>query len=384
MPMRQGRWRLLAIALAAACGSPGASSSSSDGHSEGGDGSAQNGDASGTGDGDSPGDDARTDSPTDGAMGATDGGSLAAAHCGDQGIENDPDVVFVEKFDEGSIMAASARWDPNPDNPQAMSIVQGMAPAGSKAGVSSKWHYESTTAFTVGFVKTFTPGYEQLWFRYYVNIAAAGDPIWHFFRLGGGSPFGGANVKPDGTDRFATAVEPNYTRQKWDFYTYWMDMRADSAGNFYGNNFLGEDFGSCKDLAPPVATGQWLEVEMMVKVNAVGAEDGEQAFWIEGEPVTSSYAGNGAAQIISDVGPGKPRGSWVTAHYCPDTTQQAFSGDPANAGSGFRWRTVPALTLSYIRPIVYNDQSQPNPANDVYVANIVVAKRPIGPIVPCP
>ena len=338
-----------------------------------GDGAAPDGGSSGGGDGATSG-----DSPTSGG----DGGGIAALHCGDKGIENDPDVVFVEKFDEGSIAAASARWDPNPDNPQAMSITS-MAPPGSAAGTSSKWHYESSGAFTVGFVKTLA-GFDQLWFRYYVNIAPAGDPIWHFFRMGGGSPFGGANQKPDGTDRFVTSVEPNYTRQKWDFYTYWMDMRSDSQGNFYGDNFLGEDFNTCKDLAPPVATGQWVAVEFMIKVNAVGQEDGEQAFWIDGQPLTSSYSGNGPAQVISSFGPGAPLGGWVTAHFCPDTTGMPFSGDPANAGSGFRWRTVPNLDISYIRPLVYNDHAQPNAANDVYVANIVVAKKPIGPIVACP
>jgi hypothetical protein len=309
------------------------------------------------------------------------GGGLAAQYCGDNGIEADPSVVFVEKFDEGSIAAASARWDPSPDNPQAMSITS-MAPPGSAAGTSSRWHYESTGAFTVGFVKTLA-GFDQLWLRYYVNIAPAGDPIWHFFRMGGGSPFGGANQKPDGTDRFVTSVEPNYTRQKWDFYTYWMDMRSDSTGNYYGDNFLGEDFNTCKDLAPAVAMGQWVAVELMIKVNAVGQEDGEQAFWIDGQPVTSSYAGNGAPQVISAVGPGAPLGGWVTAHFCPDTTGMPFSGDPANAGSGLRWRTVPGLNISYIRPLVYNDHAQPNAANDVLVANLVVAKRPIGPIVAC-
>jgi hypothetical protein len=374
---------MLAFAIGSACGSSGSASSSSrpgDGGASG-DVTTPPSDAAGS-DAGSPQPDARPTGDTGSPTG--DGGGIASQYCGDQGIENDPDVVFVEKFDEGSITAASARWDPNPDNPQAMTIVQGMAPPGSKAGVSSKWHYESTAAFTVGFVKTLTPGYDQLWFRYYVNIAAAGDPIWHFFRMGGGSPYGGANVKPNGTDTFVTSVEPNYTRQKWDFYTYWMDMRADSAGNDYGNNFLGENFNTCRDLAPTVATGQWVAVEFMVKVNAVGAGDGEQAFWIDGRPVTSNYSGNGPAQIISDIGPGKPLGFWVTAHYCPDTTQQPFSGDMSNAGSGFRWRTVSSLNLSYIRPLVYNDQAQPNTANDVWVANMVVAKRPIGPIVPCP
>lgn len=316
-----------------------------------------------------------------GQAGTDAGAGLSERYCGDQAIENDPDVVFVEKFDEGAIATASARWDPNPDNPQAMSITS-IAPPGSKAGTSSRWHYESTGAFTVGFVKTLA-GFDQLWFRYYVNIAAPGDPIWHFFRMGGGSPFGGANQKPNGTDRFATSVEPNYTRQKWDFYTYWMDMRSDSLGNNYGNNFLGEDYGPCKDLAPPVATGKWVAIELMVKMNGAGQADGEQAFWIDGQPVTSSYPGNGSPQVVSSIGPGMPLGQWVTAHFCPDTTAMPFAGDPSAASSGFRWRTVPNLKISYIRPIVYNDHAQPNAANDVYVANLVVAKRPIGPIAPC-
>src|SRR5262249_35502729 len=149
---------------------------------------------------------------------------------------------------------------------------------------SSNWHYESSAAFTVGFVKQFS-GEQQLFMRYYVRIAAGADPIWHFFRMGGGSPYGGANQKPDGTDRFTTAVEPNYDRLKWDFYTYWVDMRADSLGNHYGNNFLGLDFGTCKDLAPPVSIGSWISVELMLKLNTVGQYDGEQAFWIDGQPV---------------------------------------------------------------------------------------------------
>jgi hypothetical protein len=122
----------------------------------------------------------------------------------------------------------------------------------------------------------------------------------------------------------------------------------------------------------------------MVKVNAVGQADGEQAFWIDGQPLTSNYSGSGNAQEIGSVGPGFPLGEWVTAHFCPDTKGTPFSGDPATASSGFRWRTAPKLQLTYIRPLVYNDHAQPNAANDVYVANLVVATKPIGPIVPCP
>jgi hypothetical protein len=365
-------WVVGSAVGAAACGSP---SSASTKHGTG--ASTGSGAASGSGTGMGGG---SAPSATAGNGGGTPGG-LAAQHCGDVGIETDPSVVFVEKFDEGSITAASTRWDGS-DNPQAMSI-SAMVPPGSGAKTSAKWHYESTDAFTVGFLKNLS-GYDQLWFRYYVNLAPAGDPIWHFFRMGGGSPYGGANQKPDGTDRFVSSVEPNYTRQKWDFYTYWVDMRPDSSNSYYGNNFLGEDFPPCKDLAPAVATGAWVAVEMMMKMNTVGKYDGEQAFWINGQPLTSNYAGGATPEVVSTFGPGTPKGSWITAHFCPDTTGQPFDGASGTPGNGFRWRTVPTLDISYIRPLVYNDHAQPNPSNDAYVANIVVATKPIGPIVACP
>jgi hypothetical protein len=311
------------------------------------------------------------------------GAGLGAAHCGDVGIESDPAVLFVEKFDEGSIAQAMARWD-QADNPIAMTLST-MAPPGSSGG-SAKWHYASIDAYTVGFLKSLPPGHDTVYLRYYALVPQAADPIWHFFRLGGGDPLGGAGVKPDGTDRFATSLEPNYDRWKWDLYTYWVDMRPDSTGSFYGNNFLGEDFGSCKDVAPPVARDTWVALELMVKLNTVGKYDGEQAFWIDGQPLASSYSSGaaGAAQRVSDFGPGFPTGSWVTAHFCPDLAGQPFDGASGTPGNGFRWRTADTLGISYVRPLVYNDRPQPNVANDVYVANIVVATEYVGPIVACP
>jgi len=36
---------------------------------------------------------------------------IAARYPGDKGIENDPNVVFIEKFDEGSLEAVFKRWN---------------------------------------------------------------------------------------------------------------------------------------------------------------------------------------------------------------------------------------------------------------------------------
>jgi hypothetical protein len=36
---------------------------------------------------------------------------LAGRYQGDQGIEKDPNVIFVENFEEGSLKAVTARWE---------------------------------------------------------------------------------------------------------------------------------------------------------------------------------------------------------------------------------------------------------------------------------
>jgi hypothetical protein len=135
-----------------------------------------------------------------------------------------------------------------------------------------------------------------------------------------------------------------------------------------------------------VARDTWVTLEFMVKLNTVGMYDGEQAFWIDGQPVMSSYSSGAAGppQVVSRDAPGMPLGSWITAHFCPDLAGMPFDGASGTPGNGMRWRTDANLGLSYIRPLVYNDHAQPNAANDAYVANIVVATSYVGPIVACP
>ena len=37
--------------------------------------------------------------------------AIAKKYKGDKGIEKDPDVIFVENFDEGSLSAVKSRWE---------------------------------------------------------------------------------------------------------------------------------------------------------------------------------------------------------------------------------------------------------------------------------
>jgi hypothetical protein len=142
-------------------------------------------------------------------------------------------------------------------------------------------------------------------------------------------------VRPVGDDRFSTALEPwgNWGRfpppGRWNFYSYWHEMKAAPDGKYWGNSFA-------PDRQPDIRRGEWICAEFMLKENTPGQADGEQAFWIDGER----------------------RGHW----------------------RGINWRTPPnlhanALTLeSYV-----TDRWTKQATNLVWFDNLVIARSYVGP-----
>jgi cephalosporin-C deacetylase-like acetyl esterase len=139
----------------------------------------------------------------------------------------------------------------------------------------------------------FYPGYDTVYFRRYIKFAddydqgnlnhvggslyaVAGDSKW--------AEMGKAGVRPEGDDCFGAAFEPwrdwkrNAPPGAMMFYTYWMDMKRDRDGNYWGNMF-----------APPkpdqivLKRGLWYCLEQMIKANTPGQADGEMAGWIDGK-----------------------------------------------------------------------------------------------------
>jgi hypothetical protein len=125
--------------------------------------------------------------------------------------------------------------------------------------------------------------------RFYTKFAEDCDFVHHFVTLrankglrGGDkwTGFGGTGLKPDGVNRFSTAIEPWGDQAKfappgkWNFYSYWPDMKASPDGKYRGSSFLLE--------GPVIERGKWIGVEFMLKHKTPGKADGEQAFWIDG------------------------------------------------------------------------------------------------------
>jgi len=190
----------------------------------------------------------------------------------------------------------------------------------------------------------FHPGHDVVYFRRYIKFAQDYDQgnLNHvggsLYAVAGSDKWGGmgkAGIKPTGDDRFGASFEPWRAWGRNDppgammLYTYWMDMKRDKDGNYWGNN-----------LTPPaerqvlLKRGTWHSLEHMIKANTPGEADGEMAAWIDGK---------------------------LYIHF-----------------KGFRWRSSPEVRLKRIGLGLYIHQSRR--PNTVWYDDVALSTGYIGPI----
>jgi hypothetical protein len=293
---------------------------------------------------------------------------IAMNYPGDQGIEEDENVIFAEDFEETSIAVMTKNWE-SIQRQDIMSFSQD-TPAESSGNQSLLITHTGGDGTGGHLYRRLQPGYDQVFARFYVKFDQDCAPIHHFgTHLGGFNPStpwpqGGAGEKPEGDKRFTTGVEPFGTDWGWDFYTYWQGMRIHGDGNYWGTPFLS---GVEK---PRVEKDRWICIEMMVKLNnPVTASNGEQAFWVDGK----LWRVHG--QVVSHIGQGFPKGSWSGGWWQPNHTNQTTF-------DGFQWRTVEELAINYIWTYVYITRAPEDHISRIWFDDIVVAKKYIGPLTP--
>ncbi len=292
--------------------------------------------------------------------------SLSEKYPGDIGIGSDPNVVFTENFEEGALSLVLDRWEAV-QNSGIMSLVPDTPQPSSGNHSILIAHVEEDPYDPGGYLyRRLLPGYNQLYLRFYVKFATDCHLIHHFVHMGGYNPsmpwpLGGAGERPVGNDRLTTGVEPMGSDWRWDFYSYWMEMRTNPDTKYWGNDFINDD-----NLT--VVRGEWICVELMMKMNYPTTErNGEQAIWIDGQ----LWQENG--QITSHLGEGFPNGSWTWDSWHPNPAGSPFEG--------YRWRSVEALKLNFLWMLAYittNDDL--GHINNVWFDDIVVAKEYVGPI----
>jgi len=214
------------------------------------------------------------------------GAGLAAKFPGDHGLRSHPDVLFADDFETGQL---GAGWDET-GNPGGK--VLRFAESDASAGLGQRClrveaHLGADTGG--GLTKWFASA-DRIFIRFYTKFAPDCDYVHHFVTLranrglrGGDkwSGFGGAGLRPEGNERFSTALEPwgNWARYtppgRWNFYSYWHEMEVSKDGKYWGNSFG-------VPTAPLIPRDRWICAEFMLQHNTPGQPDGEQAYWIDG------------------------------------------------------------------------------------------------------
>ena len=343
-------------------GTAGVSGSSSGGASSGAAGTTTTGGAAGAG----------TGGTGAGGTAGSSGSTIADGHPGDSGIADDPDVVWAENFEEGSVDAVVARYE-QAQNAAGMSLDADV-PARSSGRASMRLLSSGDGANATDLFKHLEPGHDELFVRYYAkyepNVAWHHTGVW----IGGYNPPSDwpnpqAGLKPNGDDRFSVSLEPleqNSATPRLDFYNYWMTMHSwmdvpsgDTA--YYGNSLVHDP--------SLVATGDWQCIELYVKLNPDGASGAgaELALWIDDE----------SRARFTDT---SPLGYWIKDKFCPDTATGTECtdyrpADPELVPLDLRYRSTTDLELNAFWP--QNYITEPGEGS-VWYDDMVVARRRIG------
>lgn len=288
-PMKQ-LTAVLCCSFALACSSE-ESSSGSTGGSGGSGGSAGTGGSSGS-------------AGTSGSAGSGAAGEgIAAKYPGDQGIANDPNVIFADDFESyGSTADLSQRWDNVFQLSQTrIASETDHVHAGSKALEFTLPQQDSELANAVQ--KVLTNELDAIYVRYYSKFDPSFDVIGSSHNGGGASAHYFVNgqatpgIPADGTNKFlidyehwrgeASTASPGLINV-YIYHPLQRDVYGDHffpSGMVLPNSSLPFDFGpefvSRPDFAPEL--NRWYCYEFMLKANTVGELDGRVTLWLDGE-----------------------------------------------------------------------------------------------------
>jgi len=269
------------------------------------------------------------------------GEGIAREYPADRNVASHPAVIFADDFESGEL---GERWDSRRDDAGKVLSLVAVESADGRLG-AKVLRVTATLGENTGggLTKWFEPA-DRVFIRFLVRFDEGCDYVHHFGTLRGNkgltgadrwSGFGGAGVRPNGDERFSTALEPwgDWGRWpapgRWNFYSYWHEMDVSPDGKYWGNAFRPAE-------QPDIPKGQWICAEFMLAHNTPGKPDGEQAFWIDG----------------------RLRGHWTGIHW------RKAAGLRANA-----------FTLeSYV-----TDRWTKNTVNIVDFDDVVIAREYIGP-----
>jgi hypothetical protein len=305
---------------------------------------------------------------------------IASRYPHDQGIERDPKVVFAENFEEKSLDELWGRWDTVGDKPgQTFSSDVPAGSSGKQSLIMERQKGPGAQLYRRLKNKNGGWGYDRIYARYYVKFDPESEELHHFGPCLGGNnppttwPSVKAGFPTDGAKSFWSGIEPFGKSWTWDYYTYWCEMRGSPPrGQTWGNSFI-------RDPKLKVEKGKWICIEQMIQMNDPEDTNGEQALWIDGQP-------------ISHLGKGFPKGVWTYDKFTPGKGGGGIRRSKEKEGperftvpeggtpfEGFRWRTVKELNVNYVWLYIFT-QVPAGHRLKVWYDDVVVATEYIGPV----
>ena len=284
---------------------------------------------------------------------------LAENYLNDVNIQSDPAVIFASGFENGF-----EGWSTFDQNVSEIISSPDLALAGNKV-----LKLTATRGVDTGGDVDYNiqPYQDQVYLRFYTKLDKNTVTPHHFVKIfanpeGVHSP---AGSKPPGDKAFWTGIEPT-ADNTWHFYTYWHEMNSwqsrEGTPDGRPNPYYGNVFGVPNQ--KPFKKGEWICVEAMVKVNTPGKNDGEQAFYINGEKLGHWKSG-------------KPLGEWYGDRFKMD-------GNLLQPFEGFNWRTSEDVRINMITLRWYiSDRHMTKATQDInsaYFDNVVVSTKYIGPM----
>lgn len=294
---------------------------------------------------------------------------LANNYPGDSLIQNDPNVIFTEMFEQVSIDTLLKGYS-NISNKSNISF-DSTVPFGSKGKQSGKFtSYQSPSTQNGTEIRRKMPNgiSDSVFVRFYVKYNDTHTHHHSGIWLHGSNPAnncfpciypGRKGKSPGGDSAFSLGAElrgatmAKQSKAKFGMFNYWTAMHANSAGEYYGNEFVNPNAD------PKIITTEWNCIEVMLKLNnPVSGSSGEAKLWINGK-------------LIEHYGAGFPSGSW---------NELTFTQGAGQAFDGFQWRSSAAVLFNSIWIKNYTFNGTDTQPNNIWYDHIVVAKKYIGPI----
>lgn len=271
---------------------------------------------------------------------------LSTAYPNDQGIDKDTAVVMATGFEKWNWQSYWSYTGPSntygvisQDNGLGFEALQGKAlrvviPHNHTTGLNMRYNFRSKLGYEP----------EEIYFRYYVRFADDWHPTVDGGKLPGiagtydetktGGGWGGN--KSDGTNGWS--MRGSFLREA-DLDSSFHDYVAIGTYAYHADmqDFYGEHWQWSRGGLGYLKRNRWYCIEQYVKMNTIGRKDGVLRVWVDGKP--------------------------------------AFER------TDIRYRTIDSLKIEKIWMNVYHGGTRP-PGRDLhlYIDNVVIAKRYIGPI----